>query len=63
MHGCTAVPAVAYSLVHGFIFVQKAVLVGLFLGEIIFGEACHRREFFFQIGLGLTIKRQLETQR
>ena len=26
-------------------FVQKAFLVGLFPGELIFGGACHQREF------------------
>ena len=29
----------------GLIFVQKAVLLGLFLGELIFGGACYWKEF------------------
>ena len=40
----------------GLIFVQKAGLLGLFLGELIFGGAYYWKEFAFQNGLGLTIK-------
>ena len=29
----------------GLIFVQKAFLLGLFSGELIFGGACYRKEF------------------
>ena len=40
----------------GLIFVQKAFLLGLFSGELIFGGAYCWREFAFKNGLGLTIK-------
>ena len=40
----------------GLIFVQKAVLLGLFSGELIFGGVIIGRNFAFQNGLGLTIK-------
>ena len=29
----------------GLIFVQRALLLGLFSGELIFGGACYRKEF------------------
>ena len=34
----------------GLIFVQKAFLLGWFSGELIFGGACYRKEFWFQNG-------------
>ena len=38
----------------GLIFVQKAVMLGLFLRELIFGGACYWREFFlFKMGLAV----------
>ena len=40
----------------GLIFVQKAFLLGLFSGELIFGGAYYWREVAFRNGLGLTIK-------
>ena len=40
----------------GLIFVQKAFLLGLFLGELIFGGAYYWRDFAFQNGLDLTMK-------
>ena len=41
----------------GLIFVQKAFLLGLFSGELIFSERLIiGRNFVFQNGLGLTIK-------
>ena len=39
----------------GLIFVQKAFLLGLFLGELIFGGAYYWREFCVSNGLDLTI--------
>ena len=38
----------------------KVILVGLVLGEVIFGGVCIGGNFAFQNGLGLTIK-QLKT--
>ena len=40
----------------GLIFVQKAFLLGLFSGELIFGGAYYCREFCVQSGLDLTMK-------
>ena len=40
----------------GLIFVQKAFLLGLFLGELFLEGLNIRRNFAFQNGLGLTIK-------
>ena len=37
----------------GLIFVQKAVLLGLFSGELIFGGLVIGRDFAFKNGLGL----------
>ena len=39
-----------------FIFVQKAFLMALFSGELIFERAKCWGQFLFQNGLGLTIK-------
>ena len=39
----------------GLVFVQRAFMVGLFLGELI-GEVYFWRNIAFQNGLGLTIK-------
>ena len=38
------------------IFVQKAFLVGLFSGKLIFVGACYWRDFAFHDGLRLTVK-------
>ena len=40
----------------GLIFVQKAVLLGLFLGELIFGGAFYKKEYCFSKWVGLDIK-------
>ena len=40
----------------GLIFVQKAFLLGLFSGELIFGGACYRKEFCVSKWCGLSIK-------
>ena len=41
----------------GLIFVQKAFLLGLFSGELIFGVACYRKEFCISKWCGLSLKR------
>ena len=46
----------------GLIVVQKAFLLGIFLGELIFGWACYRREFCVQNGFGLSIKTAKNTK-
>ena len=38
----------------GLIFVKKAVLLGLFLGELIFGGACYWKGFCISNGFRLT---------
>ena len=40
----------------GLIFAQKAFLLGLFSGELIFGGACYRKEFCVSKWCGLSIK-------
>ena len=40
----------------GLIFVQKAFLLGLFWGELIFGGACYRKEFFISKSVCLVNK-------
>ena len=44
----------------GLIFVQKAFLLGLFWGELIFGEACNRKEFCISKWVGLDNKNSLK---
>ena len=46
----------------GPIFVQKAFLLGLFSGELIFGGAYYWKEFCVQNELGLTIKTAQNTK-
>ena len=40
----------------GLIFVQKAFLLCLFLGELIFGGACYRKEFCVSKWVGFVNK-------
>ena len=44
----------------GLIFVQKAFLLGLFSGELIFGGACYRKEFCVSKWVGLVNKNTLK---
>ena len=44
----------------GLIFVQKAFLLDLFLGELIFGRACYWREFCVSKWVGLDNKNSLK---
>ena len=44
----------------GLIFVQKAFLLGLFSGELIFGRACYRKEFCVSKWVGLNNKNSLK---
>ena len=44
----------------GLIFVQKAVLLGLFLGELIFRGACHWKEFCVSKWVGFGNKNSLK---
>ena len=44
----------------GLTFVQRAVLLGLFSGELIFGRACYGKEFFVSKWVGLDNKKCLK---
>ena len=50
-------------IILGPVFVQKALLLGLFSGELIFGGAYSWRNFVFQNGLGLTTKTAENTNK
>ena len=47
----------------GLIFVQKAFLLGLFSGELIFGGACYWKEFCVSKWVGLDNKNDLNTMK